>query len=101
MAELPELCVEAFDDQRALRRSARLRKLKESKGKVVSEYFSQPVSNSAARLGSKRPSRGRKRKSDQTRLEVAAKEKVKVIRRWSSIAGINKSFWLLLKVHVP
>ena len=46
------------------RRSARLRKLKDDKGKVTSKYF---VQSAPRNLVSKRASERRKRKSDQTR----------------------------------
>ena len=55
------------DDHSVPRRSARLRKLKESKRKVVSEYFTQPETNSAAALGLKRTYCGKKRNSDQSK----------------------------------
>lgn len=50
-----------------LRRSARLRKLKENKGKVLSQYFSDPVQRSALiRQVSKKPG---KRQRDQSGYE--------------------------------
>ena len=51
-------------DQSGLRRSARLRKLKENKGKVFSQYFSEPAQSSAQ---IRQISKKGKRQRDQSR----------------------------------
>ena len=68
MAELEvDMSAEAiFIDQRGLRRSARLRKLKENKGKMFSQYFPEPTQSSAQiRWISKKV----KRQRDQSRYK--------------------------------
>lgn len=54
-----------------LRRSARLRKLKENKGTVLSPYFSEPVQSSAAQIRRVSKSKG-KRRRDQSRYVYKA-----------------------------
>ena len=60
MAEVAAILV----DQSGLRRSARLRKLKENKGKVFSQYFSDSEQSSAQ---IRRISKKGKRQRDQSR----------------------------------